>query len=61
MPRAVFEAIGQSRLKERVRPGGSVAITVGSRGIAGISDLVRAAVDGGEGRGTGAIPAGGHG
>ena len=45
-PRAVFEAIGRSRLRERVRPGGSVAITVGSRGIAGISELVRAAVDG---------------
>ncbi|HEU5115745.1 MAG TPA: lactate racemase domain-containing protein [Isosphaeraceae bacterium] len=45
-PRAVFEVIGQSRLRERVRPGGAVAITVGSRGIAGISDLVRAAVDG---------------
>jgi hypothetical protein len=45
-PRSVFDAVAQSRLTERVRPGGSVAVTVGSRGIAGIAGIARAAVDG---------------
>lgn len=44
-PRAVAEAIRSSRLAERVRPGGSVAVTVGSRGIVGIDRIARAAVD----------------
>ncbi len=42
---ATVEAIRGSRLKDRVRPGGRVAITVGSRGIADIGRIARAAVD----------------
>jgi hypothetical protein len=42
---ATLEAICTSRLAERVAPGGTVAITVGSRGIAGIARIVQAAVD----------------
>ncbi len=45
VPRAVAEAIRGSRIAERVRPGGSVALTVGSRGIAGIGHIARGAVD----------------
>ncbi len=44
-PSAVARAIRQSRIAERIRPGGSVALTVGSRGIAGIDRMARAAVD----------------
>ncbi len=43
--RAVANAIRESRLRERVPPGGSVALTVGSRGIAGIERIARAAVE----------------
>ncbi|HEV3163550.1 MAG TPA: lactate racemase domain-containing protein [Isosphaeraceae bacterium] len=42
---AVARAIRTSRIGERVRQGGSVAVTAGSRGIAGIDVIVRAAVD----------------
>jgi hypothetical protein len=45
VPRAVARAIEQSRIKERVKPGGSVALTVGSRGIAGIDQIARSAVE----------------
>jgi hypothetical protein len=45
VPLAVAEAIRKSRIRERVRPGGSVALTVGSRGIAGIDRIARAAVE----------------
>lgn len=41
----VVESIRGSRLRERVPAGGRVAITVGSRGIAGIGMMARAAVD----------------
>ena len=41
----VVESIRRSRLRERVPAGGRVAITVGSRGIAGIGVMARAAVD----------------
>jgi hypothetical protein len=44
VPAAVAGAIRSSRIVERVRPGGRVALTVGSRGIAGIDRLARAAV-----------------
>jgi hypothetical protein len=44
VPAAVARAIGDSRIAQRVRPGGSVALTVGSRGIAGIDLIARAAV-----------------
>lgn len=45
VPAAVARAVTQSRIGARVRPGGSVALTVGSRGIAGIDRIARAAVD----------------
>jgi hypothetical protein len=44
VPAAVAAAIRGSRISTRVRPGGSVALTVGSRGIAGIDQIARAAV-----------------
>src|SRR4051794_13107513 len=43
-PGAVAEAILSSRIRGRIPPGGSVALTVGSRGIAGIDRMARAAV-----------------
>ncbi|MDB5353113.1 MAG: hypothetical protein JWN86_4360 [Planctomycetota bacterium] len=42
---AVAEAIRGSRIRSRIPAGGSVAVTVGSRGIAGIDRITRAAVD----------------
>ncbi len=45
VPRAVADAIRSSRIGGRVKPGGSIALTVGSRGIAGIDRIARAAVD----------------
>jgi Lactate racemase N-terminal domain len=42
--RAVKNAIRMSRIASRVRPGASVALTVGSRGIAGLDSIVKAAV-----------------
>ena len=45
VPAAVARAIVMSRLAGRVRPGGSIALTVGSRGIAGIDRIARAAVE----------------
>jgi hypothetical protein len=44
VPAAVARAIRGSRVGERVKPGGSVAVTVGSRGIAGIDRIAAAAV-----------------
>src|SRR4051794_33300143 len=44
VPAAVDAAIRGSRIGERVRPGGSVALTVGSRGIVGIDRTAVAAV-----------------
>ena len=38
-PAAVAEAIRAGGLRERVRPGGSVALAIGSRGIAGIDQI----------------------
>ncbi|MBV8611613.1 MAG: DUF2088 domain-containing protein [Singulisphaera sp.] len=45
VPRAVEEAIRSSRIAERVPAGGSIAVTVGSRGLAGIDRIVRATVE----------------
>jgi hypothetical protein len=45
VPKAVADAIRSSRIGSRVEPGGSIALTVGSRGIAGIDRIARAAVD----------------
>jgi hypothetical protein len=44
-PTAVAGAIASSRIASRARPGGTIAITAGSRGIAGIDRIVRAAAD----------------
>lgn len=44
VPSAVARAVRESRIGSRVKPGGSVALTVGSRGIAGIDAIARAAV-----------------
>ncbi len=44
-PAAIAESIRSSRLVERVKPGGRVAITAGSRGIAGIDQILKAAID----------------
>jgi Lactate racemase N-terminal domain len=41
----VAQAIGTSRLAERLPAGGRVAITVGSRGIAGIAEIARSVAD----------------
>lgn len=43
-PAEVARAIRHSRIRERIPDGGSVAVTVGSRGIVGIDRIVRAAV-----------------
>ncbi len=51
VPGAVAEAIRSSRIASRVAPGGSVALTVGSRGIAGIARIAGAAVEALEGLG----------
>ncbi len=45
VPAAVAGALRASRIRDRVPAGGSVALTVGSRGISGIDRIARAAVD----------------
>jgi hypothetical protein len=45
IPAAVREAIASLPLQARVRPGQSVAVTAGSRGVAGIATITRAVVD----------------
>ncbi len=45
VPGEVARSVRSGRLAERVRAGGSIAITVGSRGIAGLPEIVRATVD----------------
>src|SRR5438045_2963397 len=45
VPGAVRRAILESRLRERVPKGGTVAVGVGSRGITVIPKVARAAVD----------------
>jgi hypothetical protein len=45
IPGAVARELSQSDFAARVRPGGSVAIGVGSRGIANLAVIVRAVVD----------------
>jgi hypothetical protein len=45
VPKAVAEAIRSSRITSRVKPGGSIALTIGSRGIAGIDRIAIAAVE----------------
>ncbi|SIO46156.1 protein of unknown function [Singulisphaera sp. GP187] len=45
VPAAIALAIRSSRIADRIKPGGTVALTVGSRGIAGIDQIARAAVE----------------
>lgn len=45
VPAAIARAIRDSKITTRVKPGGSVAVTAGSRGIVGIEVILRAAVD----------------
>src|SRR5438105_11027808 len=45
VPGTVRRRILESRLRERVRPGGTIAVGVGSRGITVIPTIARAAVD----------------
>ena len=45
VPEAVARTLRASKIRERIKPGGTVALTVGSRGIAGIDRISRAAVD----------------
>lgn len=44
VPAEVERQLAQLRLNDKVRPGQTVAITVGSRGIAGIAEITRAIV-----------------
>ena len=45
MPGTVRRLILESRLRERVPAGGTIAVGIGSRGITGIAEMARAAVD----------------
>ena len=45
VPGTVRRLILESRLRERVPAGGTIAVGVGSRGITGIATMARAAVD----------------
>jgi len=45
VPLAIAEEIRKSRIAGRVRAGGTIAVTVGSRGIAGIDRIARSVVD----------------
>jgi hypothetical protein len=46
VPGTIRRLILESRIRERVRAGGTIAVGVGSRGIGGIAGMARAAVDG---------------
>lgn len=54
LPSAVSQALSPLKLTSRIRPGETVAITVGSRGIANIATIVRAVIA--ELKSTGATP-----
>jgi hypothetical protein len=45
IPGTIDRLIRSSRFQERVRPGGTVAVGIGSRGIHGIAGIARAIVD----------------
>jgi Lactate racemase N-terminal domain len=45
VPGTVRKLIHSSRLRERVKPGGTIAVGIGSRGIHGIATVARAIVD----------------
>src|SRR5205085_2605996 len=44
VPRTVRELISKSRIKERVKSGGSIAVGVGSRGIGSIATVTKATI-----------------
>src|SRR5690349_18934089 len=45
VPGTVRRAILESRIRERVKPGGTIAVGVGSRGITVIAEVARAAIE----------------
>src|SRR3954467_12177372 len=45
IPGTIRRLIRESRLRERVPAGGTIAVGIGSRGIGGIAGMARAAVD----------------
>ena len=45
VPATVRRLILESRMRERVPAGGTIAVGIGSRGISGIAGMARAAVD----------------
>ena len=45
VPGTVRRLIQSSRLRERVKPGGTIAVGIGSRGIHGIAVVARAIVE----------------
>ncbi len=45
VPGTVRRAILESGLRDRVKPGGTIAVGIGSRGIAAIPAIARAAID----------------
>jgi nickel-dependent lactate racemase len=45
VPGTIRRLIWSSRLRERVRPGGTIAVGIGSRGIHGIAGIARAIVE----------------
>src|SRR6516162_7257054 len=45
VPATVRGLIRASRLRERVKPGGSIAVGIGSRGVNGIALIARTTVD----------------
>lgn len=45
IPQVVFEQLGREEIKSQIKPGMSVAITCGSRGVANINIIIKAIVD----------------
>ena len=45
LPATVYKELNREELRGRIKPGGSVAITCGSRGVANIAVILRAIVD----------------
>src|SRR5262245_24671747 len=51
VPGTIHRLIRERRLRDRLPPGGSVAVGVGSRGIHGIASMAKAAVEALQGMG----------
>lgn len=45
LPQVVFEQLGREEIKSKIKPGMSVAITCGSRGVANVAIITKAIVD----------------